>query len=128
MPEVERYADRTDAFDEIIAATVDHFCNPKDTACIDCDAEPFDARSELIMPREFTVELNCAVADKLEERRQILLGNESTHFALASILHGEQGALSLSASLCHIRRDPGAREYAAKQTRAPLLGGVHGRG
>jgi len=36
---------------------------------------------------------------------------------MSSILHGEQGALSLSASLCHILRDPGAQEYAANQTR-----------
>jgi hypothetical protein len=38
-------------------------------------------------------------------------------FTLSSILHGEQGALSLSASLCMILRDPGAQEYAANQTR-----------
>jgi hypothetical protein len=117
MIEVERYADRTDAFDEIISATVDHFWNPTDAAYIDFDAEPFDPREELIMPRDFTLELNCAVADKLDERQQILLANESTRFALSSILHGEQGALSLSASLCHILRDPGAQEYAANQTR-----------
>jgi len=34
-----------------------------------------------------------------------------------TILHGEQGALSLSASLCDILVDPGAQEYAANQTR-----------
>ena len=32
-------------------------------------------------------------------------------------MHGEQGALNLSASLCHILRDPGAQEYAANQAR-----------
>jgi hypothetical protein len=36
---------------------------------------------------------------------------------MSSILHGEQGALNLSASLCHVLRDPGAQEYAANQTR-----------
>jgi hypothetical protein len=36
---------------------------------------------------------------------------------LSSILHGEAGALALSASLCHILKDPGAQEYAANQTR-----------
>jgi hypothetical protein len=36
---------------------------------------------------------------------------------LSAILHGEQGALSLSASLCHILKDPGAQEYAANQAR-----------
>lgn len=117
MIEVERYADRTDAFDEIISATVDHFWNPTDAAYIDFDAEPFDPREELIMPRDFTLELNCSVADKLDERQQIRLANQSTRFALSSILHGEQGAFSLSASLCHILRDQGAQEYAANQTR-----------
>ena len=36
---------------------------------------------------------------------------------MSAILHGEQGALNLSASLCHVLRDPGAQEYAANQTR-----------
>ena len=38
-------------------------------------------------------------------------------FSLSSILHGEQGALSLSTSLAQILRDPGAQEYAANQAR-----------
>ena len=63
------------------------------------------------------IELNSAVADKLDEGQQIRLANESTHFMLSSILHGEQGALSLSASLCHDPARPGAQEYAANQTR-----------
>ena len=45
------------------------------------------------------------------------LANQNTRFVLSSILHGEQGALSLSASLTQILRDPGATEYAANQTR-----------
>ncbi len=32
MIEVDRYGDRSDAFDGIIAATVDHFWDPNDTA------------------------------------------------------------------------------------------------
>src|ERR1700753_650919 len=35
----------------------------------------------------------------------------------SSILHGEQGALNLSASLCHVLKDQGAQEYADNQTR-----------
>jgi hypothetical protein len=69
------------------------------------------------MPTEFAVELNCGVADKLDEGQKIKLANENTRFMLSSILHGEQGALSLSASLCHVMRDPGAQEYAANQAR-----------
>jgi hypothetical protein len=36
---------------------------------------------------------------------------------MSSILPGEQGALNLSASLCHVLKDQGAQEYAANQTR-----------
>ena len=97
MIEVERYADRADAFDEIISATRDHFWDPNDPRYIDFDAEPFDTENETIMPRSFIVELNCAVADRLDEKQQIQLANESTRFSLSSILHGEQGAFSLSA-------------------------------
>jgi len=116
MIEVDRYADRSDAFDGIISATVDHFWDPGDPAYIDFSDE-FDPRQELIMPREFSPELNCAVADKLDEGQQVRLANQSTRFMLSSILHGEQGALSLSASLCMILRDAGAQEYAANQAR-----------
>ena len=75
------------------------------------------------MPRDFTVELNCAVADRLDEGQKIRLANEVTRFSLSSILHGEQGALSLSASLVHdparpgragVRREPGARGGAPR--------------
>jgi hypothetical protein len=117
MIEPSRYATRCDAFDEIISATRDHHWDPSDPVYIDFDAEPFDVKTRLIMPREFTVELNCAVKDKLDEGQQIRLANESTRFSISSILHGEQGALSLSASLTHILRDPGAQEYATNQAR-----------
>ncbi len=117
MIEVDRYGDRCTAFDEIISLTRDHHWDPTDAAYIDFDAQPFDLESELIMPREFAIELQCAVKDRLDERQQIQLANESTRFSLSSILHGEQGALSLSTSLSQILRDPGAQEYAANQAR-----------
>ncbi|HTO72026.1 MAG TPA: ferritin-like domain-containing protein [Myxococcota bacterium] len=116
MIEVDRYGERSDAFDAIISATEDHFWDPLDPAYVDFSSA-FDVRERLIMPRDFTVELNCAVADKLTPQQQIELANESTRFSLSSILHGEQGALSLSVSLCQILRDPGAQEYAANQAR-----------
>jgi len=115
--EVDRYADRTDAFDGIIAATVDHFWDPTDPGYVDFDAEPFDLREQTLLPREMVVELNCADADRLDEGQQIQLANQNARFFLSSILHGEQGALSLSASLCQILREPGAQEYAANQAR-----------
>ncbi len=116
MIEVDRYADRSDAFDSIISATVDHFWDPQDSRYIDFSLD-FDMTEQTIMPREFSPELHSAVADKLDEQQKIRLANQSTRFILSSILHGEQGAMSLSASLCQIMRDPGAQEYAANQTR-----------
>ena len=116
MIEVDRYARRTGAFDEIISATEDHFWDPLDPAYVDF-SQPFDVKNDTIMPRDFTIELNCAVADRLDEGQQIRLANQSTRFSLSQILHGEQGALSLSASLCHVLYDPGAQEYAANQAR-----------
>lgn len=116
MIEPHRYADRTDAFDAIISATHDHFWDPTDPTYIDFSAD-FPLHEQTLMPTEMVPELNSAVADRLDERQKIRLANENTRFMLSNILHGEQGALSLSASLCHILRDPGAQEYAANQTR-----------
>jgi len=117
MIEVNRYADRSDAFDSIISATVDHFWDPTDPRYIDFDADPFDLDTQMLLPEEMTVELHCAVAERLDDGQKIRLANENARFMLSTILHGEQGALSLSASLCHVLRDPGAQEYAANQTR-----------
>ena len=69
LVEVDRYADRTDAFDQIISATEEHFWDPQDPRYIDFDAEPFDLKEQTIMPREFCIELNTAVADKLDVAR-----------------------------------------------------------
>jgi hypothetical protein len=117
MIEVDRYGSRCDAFDEIISLTRDHHWDPTDPAYIDFDAEPLDVEKQLIMPADFVIELQCAVKDRLDERQQIQLANESVRFSLSSILHGEQGALSLSTSLTQILRDPGAQEYATNQAR-----------
>ena len=117
MIEVDRYGTRSDAFDEIISLTRDHHWDPNDPAYVDFDAQPLDVEKELIMPRDFIIELQCAVAERLDERQQIQLANESVRFSLSSILHGEQGALSLSTSLAQILRDPGAQEYATNQAR-----------
>ena len=64
MIEVPRYGERSDAFDAIISATEDHFWDPLDPTYLDF-SQKFDTREQLIMPREFAVELQCAVADKL---------------------------------------------------------------
>lgn len=116
MIEVERYGERTGAFDEIISATHDHFWDPMDRAYLDFETA-FDVGREYVMPRDTVPELNSAVADRLDEGQQIRLANESVRWGLSNILHGEQGALSLSANLCQILKDPGAQEYAANQVR-----------
>jgi hypothetical protein len=116
MIELDRYGDRSGDFDAIISATVDHFWDPMDPRYIDFD-QPFDQDAETIMPLDFCVELQCSVADKLDEGQKMRMANQNTRFILSSILHGEQGALSLSASLAMILRDPGAQEYAANQAR-----------
>jgi hypothetical protein len=72
----------------------------------------------LIQKDLFGLELEVpSIAEKLTEKQKIKLNNESFRFVLSQILHGEQAALSLSASLCHVLKDPGAQEYAANQTR-----------
>ncbi|MGH7822162.1 MAG: ferritin-like domain-containing protein, partial [Candidatus Binatia bacterium] len=53
----------------------------------------------------------------LDEAQKIAFANESTRWTLSNILHGEQGALNLSSSLCDLFVDPGAQEYAANQVR-----------
>jgi hypothetical protein len=116
MIDVDRYETRTDAFDGIIGQTHDHFWDPFNPAYLDY-SQPFDVTREYIMPPERVPELNCAVRDKLDEDQRIRLANNITRFRMSGILHGEQGALSLSASLCDILLDPGAQEYAANQAR-----------
>ena len=116
MMEVDRYNARSTAFDKIISATHDHFWDPLDKKYIDF-TEPFDLDNQMIMPEEMVPELKLPCVQALDKKAQVKLANESARWALSSILHGEQGALNLSASLCHILRDPGAQEYAANQTR-----------
>jgi len=116
MMDVDRYGARSTAFDKIISATHDHFWDPLDEKYIDY-AEPFDMENQMIMPEDFIVELRLPCFQKLSEKEKIRFANESARWMLSAILHGEQGALNLSASLCHILRDPGAQEYAANQTR-----------
>ncbi len=116
MIQVERYSQRSDAFDKIISQTHDHFWDPMDEKYIDFST-PFDVENDYMMPPERVPELNSAVTEVLDEKQQIKLCNESMRWQLSNILHGEQGALSLSANLCHILKDPGAQEYASNQAR-----------
>ncbi len=116
MMEADRYGQRSTAFDKIISATHDHFWDPLDKKYIDF-SEPFDLTKEQILPDEFFPIFHTRVGESLTGERKVRFVNEQVRWMLSSILHGEQGALSLSASLCHVLRDPGAQEYAANQAR-----------
>ncbi|MDB5429396.1 MAG: Ferritin [Caulobacter sp.] len=118
MLELDRYNNRSTAFDKIISATHDHFWDPLDKAYIDFD-EPFDMKAEALLPDDQVITLGIPyVRDHLEATgRKIEFINEMALWQFSSILHGEQGALNLSASLCHVLKDQGAQEYAANQTR-----------
>lgn len=112
----DRYGARSGAFDRIIAASHDHYWDPLDPRYIDF-AQPFDLTKDYLVDPDFNTDLKTAIGGKLDEAGKIKLVNLDVLWTMSSILHGEQGTLSLSASLCHILRDPGAQEYAANQTR-----------
>src|SRR5262249_3010522 len=115
MLEPVRYARRSSHFEEIIARTEEHFWNPEDPDYIDF-ATPWRA-DEPILPLGFVVESHTAVWDRLDEGQRVAFTNETARWLACNLLHGEQGALSLSASLCEMFLDPGAQEYAANQVR-----------
>jgi hypothetical protein len=118
MIELDRYEKRSTAFDKIISATHDHFWDPLDRKYIDF-TEPFDLSKEPLMPDDQIFALQIPyVREHLERTGQkTKFINEMVLWQFSSILHGEQGALNLSASLCHVLKDQGAQEYAANQTR-----------
>ncbi len=106
MLEVERYSHRNTAFDKIISATHDHFWDPLDKKYIDF-AAPFDLTAKTIMPMGFFPIFSTRIGDAMSEADKIKFANEASRWQISSILHGEQGALALSASLCHIPEGSG---------------------
>src|SRR6476620_1357054 len=118
MLELDRYNARSTVFDKIISATHDHFWDPLDSKYIDFSA-PWDMENEPLLPDDQIMSLSVPyVLDHLEKTGQkAKFINEMALWNFSSILHGEQGALNLSASLCHVLKDQGAQEYAANQTR-----------
>jgi Long-chain fatty aldehyde decarbonylase len=118
MLELDRYNARSTAFDKIISATHDHFWDPLDPKYIDF-SEPFDMENTMILPEKMIGALQLDYVNEVlgTEQRRIAFANAQTLRTFSSILHGEQGALNLSASLCHVLKDQGAQEYAANQTR-----------
>ena len=118
MLDLDRYNARSTAFDKIISATHDHFWDPLDKKYIDFDS-PWDMENDPLVGEELNAAMQTDyVKAKLNTpalRAQFV--NKSLLYSFSSILHGEQGALNLSASLCHVLLDQGAQEYAANQTR-----------
>lgn len=111
----ERYFDRSPAFEEIIARTEEHFWNPEDPDYINLiNPEPLE---DSILPEDFIMESRTAVWDRLDEQQRKDFLHDSARWSISQLLHGEQGALNLSSSLCDIFLDPGAQEYAANQVR-----------
>jgi len=118
MLDLDRYNNRSKAFDKIISATHDHFWDPLDKKYIDFD-QPFDMENEMILPEDMIVSMSTDyVSNHLSDwKTRVRFVNQAALRSFSSILHGEQGALNLSASLCHVLLDQGAQEYAANQTR-----------
>ena len=118
MLELDRYNARSTAFDKIISATHDHFWDPLDAKYIDF-SEPFDMENTMILPEKMigALQLDYVKGVLKTEKQRVAFANAQTLRTFSSILHGEQGALNLSASLCHVLKDQGAQEYAANQTR-----------
>jgi hypothetical protein len=118
MLELDRYNARSTAFDKIISATHDHFWDPLDPKYIDF-SEPFDLETEAMMPEDQVPFLRLSYVDESlrDPKMRVAFINHLQLRNFSSILHGEQGALNLSASLCHVLKDQGAQEYAANQTR-----------
>ena len=118
MLDLDRYGARSTAFDKIISATHDHFWDPLDPKYIDFSA-PWNMQTQPLVGEELVAALQTdyvkAKLNTPELRAQFV--NKSLLYSFSSILHGEQGALNLSASLCHVLLDQGAQEYAANQTR-----------
>jgi hypothetical protein len=115
MIDTARYGRRSPHFEEIIARTEEHFWNPEDPDYIDFSQPP--PADEPLLPLSFIIESHTSVWDRLDEGQRIAFANETARWLVSNLLHGEQGALSLSASLCDIFLDPGAQEYAANQVR-----------
>ena len=120
MLEIDRHLNRSSAFDKIISATHDHFWDPLDKKYIDFEETPWDLDTQDLQPDEMVPALlTDYVKEHFEKHPEMRtrFKNEIARWSMSAILHGEQGALNLSASLCHVLRDPGAQEYAANQTR-----------
>lgn len=118
MLDLERYVDRSDAFDQMIAASEEHFWDPLDKRYIDLETA-FDLRTKALVGEDRFKTLRCpTVAAKLssaEDRVRFI--NKVVWLRFSTLLHGEQGALNLAASLCGVLKDQRAQEFISNQVR-----------
>jgi hypothetical protein len=108
MLDIDRHLNRSSAFDKIISATHDHFWDPLDKKYIDFTETPWDLDTMDIQPDDMVPALLTDYVQEHFEKhpeQRIRFKNEVARWSMSAILHGEQGALNLSASLCHVLRD-----------------------
>ncbi|OUS24543.1 hypothetical protein A9Q99_24415 [Gammaproteobacteria bacterium 45_16_T64] len=116
MIATDRYANRSDIFDDLIAKTNDHFWDPMDVRYVDY-SEEFDIQSDFVLPPELFPEINTVQVQSLSDEMRLKLINENTRWMISGLLHGEQAALMLCSQMSMSLLDPGAQEYAANQAR-----------
>lgn len=116
--EPARFAGRSTMFDSLIKAGQSHFWDPLDPQYLDLQT-PFDiARTPLLSEDGFACLSAPSVRDRLstpELKAEFI--NTTAWFRFSTLLHGEQGALNLSASLCGLLKEPAAQEFVAGQVR-----------
>lgn len=115
--DVSRYGSRKPIFDRYISYSDRHFWDPMNADYIDFST-PFDMENSMMVSEKLIPALQTnEVSSKLTGQRRIAFVNEVSRWILSSILHGEQGALALSAGLVNMLKDPGAQEFMANQVR-----------
>lgn len=118
MLELQRYVSRQPAFNRMIESAQDHYWTPFDRRFLDFE-QPFDVDTQPLAAETWfpVLETPSVRARLTDERDRVRFINQVMWMRLSTLLHGEQGALNLSASLCGILKDPGAQEFASTQTR-----------
>lgn len=116
--DIERFGGRSSVFDEMIRASQAHFWDPLDSRYIDFNSR-FDLTTQPLLPFSMAPALLTphGQAQLPDKQQQIDFVNDVARWQFSSLLYGEQGALTLSASLCHRLHDVGAQEYVANQAR-----------
>ena len=120
MLNIDRYGERSGAFDKIIAATHDHFWDPLDPRYIDFD-QPFDMENIALLPEEIS-RLLSPLDDREREILKLRFGLDrgeprtleevGEHFNLTRERIRQIEARAMS-KLRHPSSDTGARDLLA---------------